>query len=124
MSIPIRKLSGVGEAVAQLLAKLNIKTAADLLFHLPRDYEDRSRIVPIAELRVGMSALLEGTIQSIDHPAGRRPSLAVQLSDGSGRVTLRFYQVYAGLKDKFVVGHNLRVFGEIRLGARGLELYH
>ena len=124
MSIAIRDLKGVGEAVAQLLAKLGIHTQADLLFHLPRGYEDRSRIIPIGELRVGMSALIEGTVQSVDQPAGKRPSLAVQVVDGNARITLRYYQVYQGLKDKFLVGRYIRVFGEVRLGARGMEMYH
>ncbi len=124
MSIPIRQLSGVGEALAQLLAKLNIHSTDDLLFHLPRDYEDRSQIISMGDLQAGRSVLLEGTVQAAESQNGRRPSLAVKLSDGSGQVTLRFYYVYNGLKEKFAIGSRFRVFGEVRLGARGLELYH
>lgn len=124
MSISIYDLTGVGAASAQLLAKLQIHTPIDLLFHLPRDYEDRSRIIPMHQLTVGKTVLLEGNIQSVDFPAGRRPSMAVQMSDGSGRLTLRFYQIYKGLKDKLTTGQYIRVFGEVRLGARGLEMYH
>lgn len=124
MSIPIRALHGVGEAVAQQLAKLGIHHSADLLFHLPRDYEDRSRIIPMAELQVGRSVLIEGTVQSVEPQHGRRPSLAIKLSDGFGQVTLRFYFIQTWLKEKFVVGRNFRAFGEIRIGARGLEIYH
>lgn len=124
MSITVRDLSGVGEAAAQLLAKLHIYTPADLLFHMPRDYEDRSRIISMNQLVVGKTALLQGIIQSADFPPGKRPSMAIQISDGLGKVTLRFYQVYKGLTDKFKVGSRVRVFGEVRVGARGLELYH
>ena len=124
MSTSIKALSGVGDAMAELLAKLHIHTPTDLLFHLPRGYEDRSRIIPLHLLKLGQSVLIEGTVQSIDHPAGRKPSLAVQVADGHGRITLRFYQVYAGLKDKFVVGRSVRAFGEVRIGTRGLELNH
>lgn len=124
MSITVRDLSGVGEAAAQLLARLHIYTPVDLLFHLPRDYEDRSRIIPMNQLFVGKTALLQGTVQSVDFPPGKRASLAIQISDGMGKVTLRFYQVYKGLQDRFKVGSSVRVFGEVRLGARGLELYH
>lgn len=124
MSITVRDLSGVGEAAAQLLAKLHIYTPVDLLFHLPRDYEDRSRIIPMSQLFVGKTALLQGTIQSVDFPPGKRASMAIQISDGMGKVTLRFYQVYKSLKERFKVGSSVRVFGEVRVGARGLELYH
>jgi ATP-dependent DNA helicase RecG len=123
----IRTLSGVGEQVAQLLARLSILNVSDLLFHLPRGYEDRSRIIALNQLRPGQSALVEGTIQSSEHPpAGKsgRTSLLVHIADGQGRLTLRFFQIYPGMKDKLQVGRPLRAFGEVRMGGRGLEMSH
>lgn len=43
----VHQLQGVGNAAAALLEKLNIFNTDDLLFHLPRDYEDRSTIIPM-----------------------------------------------------------------------------
>ena len=125
----IHQLQGVGAAAVGLLAKLNIHSTEDLLFHLPRDYEDRSTIVPMHQLQVGRSYLLEGVVKSIDFPPGKRKSLAALLQDASsfdsrGTVTLRFYHIYKALTDKLKAGQRLRVFGEVRVGARGLELYH
>ena len=127
MSILVQTLAGVGEQVAQLLARLGIHDICDLLFHLPRGYEDRSRMTAIQYLKVGQSALLEGVVQSIEPSSGSRggrTSLVVQLSDGTGRVSLRFFQLYPGLKEKMPVGRTLRIFGEIRMGGRGLEISH
>ncbi len=120
----VYQLQGVGTASAALLEKLNIFTTDDLLFHLPRDYEDRSTIIPMNQLVVGRSYLLEGTVSSIDFPPGKRKSMAVLLEDDFGKVTLRFYHIYKALIDKMRSGNRLRVFGEVRVGARGLELYH
>lgn len=120
----VHQLQGVGTASAALLEKLNIFTTDDLLFHLPRDYEDRSTIIPMNQLVVGRSYLLEGTVSSIDFPPGKRKSMAVLLEDDFGKVTLRFYHIYKALTDKMRSGNRLRVFGEVRVGARGLELYH
>jgi ATP-dependent DNA helicase RecG len=120
----VHQLQGVGTASAALLEKLNIFTTDDLLFHLPRDYEDRSTIIPMNQLVVGRSYLLEGTVSSIDFPPGKRKSMAVLLEDDFGNVTLRFYHIYKALTDKMRSGNRLRVFGEVRVGARGLELYH
>lgn len=120
----VHQLQGVGTASAALLEKLNIFTTDDLLFHLPRDYEDRSTIIPMNQLVVGRSYLLEGTVSSIDFPPGKRKSMAVLLEDDFGKVTLRFYHIYKALIDKMRSGNRLRVFGEVRVGARGLELYH
>ena len=120
----VHQLQGVGNASAALLEKLNIFTTDDLLFHLPRDYEDRSTIIPMNQLVVGRSYLLEGIVKGVDFPPGKRKSMAVLLDDDFGKVTLRFYHVYKGITDRAKVGHRLRIFGEVRVGARGLELYH
>ncbi|WP_180025506.1 MULTISPECIES: ATP-dependent DNA helicase RecG [unclassified Acinetobacter] len=120
----VHQLQGVGNAAAALLEKLNIFNTDDLLFHLPRDYEDRSTIIPMNQLTVGRSYLLEGVVKGIDFPPGKRKSMAVLLDDNSGKVTLRFYHIYKGITDRCKLGNRLRVFGEVRVGARGLEMYH
>ncbi|MBF7683587.1 ATP-dependent DNA helicase RecG [Acinetobacter sp. B5B] len=120
----IRDLKGVGSAACNLLEKLHLFTTDDLLFHLPRDYEDRSTIVAMNQLSVGRSYLLEGEVQSIDFPSGKRKSMAILLQDDFGKVTLRFYHIYKALIDQFNLGQRIRLFGEVRIGARGLEVYH
>jgi len=87
----LHHLKGVGGAVGEKLARLGITTVQDLLFHLPRDYEDRSYITPIAGLAVGRSALLEGTVLAAEVLQGKRTSFVVRFTDGSGTLTLRFY---------------------------------
>ncbi|RZG79250.1 ATP-dependent DNA helicase RecG [Acinetobacter sp. WCHAc060033] len=120
----VHQLQGVGNAAAALLEKLNIFTTDDLLFHLPRDYEDRSTIITMNQLQVGRSYLMEGVVKSIDMPPGKRKSMAILLQDDYGKVTLRFYHIYKALMDRAKAGNRLRIFGEVRVGARGLELYH
>lgn len=120
----VHQLQGVGNAAAALLEKLNIFNTDDLLFHLPRDYEDRSTIIPMNQLSVGRSYLLEGIVKGVDFPPGKRKSMAVLLGDDFGKVTLRFYHIYKGITDRCKLGNRLRIFGEVRVGARGLEMYH
>lgn len=105
----VHQLQGVGAASAALLEKLNLFTTDDLLFHLPRDYEDRSTIIPMNQLTVGRSYLLEGTIQGVDFPPGKRKSMAIGLQDDFGKVTLRFYHIYKGLTDRAKIGNRLRI---------------
>ena len=50
--------------------------------------------------------------------------MAALIQDEFGKVTLRFYHIYKNLTDKIKPGNRLRIFGEVRVGARGLELYH
>ena len=56
---PLRYLKGVGEARAALFHKLGIFTVGDIITHFPRNYEDRSSLKKIAELRMGKSVRLK-----------------------------------------------------------------
>jgi len=122
--LPVTTLKGVGAALAEKLRRLDIRTVQDLLFHLPRQYEDRSRITAIGALRPGLSALVEGEVQLADVVTGRRRSLLVRVSDGTASLTLRFYHFRLSQKEQLPRGTRLRIFGEARLGASGIEMYH
>jgi ATP-dependent DNA helicase RecG len=120
----VTTLKGVGAAFAETLLRLDIHSVQDLLFHLPRQYEDRSRLVPIGALRHGVTALVEGEVQLADVVIGRRRSLIVKVHDGTGLLTLRFYHFRQTQKDSMPRGTRLRIFGEARNGASGVEMYH
>ena len=60
----VRFLKGVGEVRAEQLMRLGIRTADDLLHHLPRRYEDATTVTPIAHLETGMDATVIGTVIS------------------------------------------------------------
>jgi ATP-dependent DNA helicase RecG len=117
-------LPGVGPALAQRLNKLGIHTPSDLLFHLPLRYQDRSRIQPIASLRAGMECLSRGEVTSNNLRYGRRRSLVVTLEDKNRVLTLRFFHFNDSMQRALSVGVRAEVFGEVRLGAQGLEMVH
>lgn len=122
--ISVTALKGVGASLAATLAKLGISTIQDLLFHLPHRYQDRTRILPIASLRVGDQGVLEGEVTDNKVVMGRRRSLQVTLRDGSGLIVLRFFHFNAAQKQQMSEGARLRCFGEVRRGRAGLEIYH
>lgn len=122
--VAVTHLKGVGGALAEKLAKLSINTIQDLLFHLPLRYQDRTRITPMGALFTGQDAVLEGQVVSATVIMGRRKSLLVKLQDSSGVVGLRFYYFNQAQKNAFQKGVSVRCFGDVRLGASGLELYH
>jgi len=64
LETPVTYLTGVGPRRAELLKRLNIFTARDLLLHIPHRYEDASTVRPIASLRVGDDATVIGTVIS------------------------------------------------------------
>ncbi len=86
---PVQFLKGVGPRRADHLKKLNIGTARDLLYHVPRRYDDASTITRIADLKVGMDANVIGTVRSkgvLPTRKGLRIFQAV-LQDESGMIT-------------------------------------
>nr|WP_297457645.1 ATP-dependent DNA helicase RecG [uncultured Halomonas sp.] len=124
LSQPITALAGVGEALAAKLARLRVECVADLLFHLPLRYQDRTRITPIGTLRAGQEAVVDGEVCAAEVVTGRRRSLLVRLKDGSGILSLRFFHFAPAQQQQFSRGAHVRCFGEARAGATGLELYH
>ncbi|WOX04056.1 ATP-dependent DNA helicase RecG [Microbulbifer pacificus] len=122
--IPVTALKGVGAKLAETLAKLHISSLQDLLFHLPARYQDRTRVVPLAGLRPGMDAVIEGEVRAANVMLGRRRSLAVRLQDSTGSVTLRFFHFTAAQKNRLAPGTRVRCYGEARRGSAGVELYH
>jgi ATP-dependent DNA helicase RecG len=117
-------LKGIGAQLASKLEKLGISTLQDLLFHLPRQYADRTRITPIGSLQPNQSVVIEGEIQGTDVVFGKRRSLVCRLQDNTGRISLRFYHFSHGQRANLATGATIRCYGETRRGASGVELYH
>ena len=61
---PVTYLKGVGPRRAELLAKLGITTAGDLLMHVPRRYEDATTVLPVARAQPGQDVTVLGRVIS------------------------------------------------------------
>lgn len=85
---PVSALPGVGEKRVELLGNLGIATIRDLLFHFPRDYQDRRDIAFIAGITEGDNVTVEAeVVKSRGVRLRRRLSLAeVTLRDDSGEI--------------------------------------
>ena len=121
INLPITALSGVGTALAIRLGELGIYRVFDMLMHLPRDYEDRSRIIPMRELSDGMTCMVAGTVTDVQKG---RNGLLVCLADGSGTIGLKFFKTYPALLQIMTVGAKLSAFGEVRISRYGVQMAH
>ena len=86
---PAQFLKGVGPRRAESLARMGILTARDLLYHLPRRYDDASTVQPIGRLDVGLEATVVGRVRTrgtIPTRSGLRIFQAV-LQDDTGMIT-------------------------------------
>lgn len=121
VDLPVHVLAGVGSKIEGQLEQLGIARLFDLLLHLPRDYEDRSRLININDLQDGQSALVEGQVTYVDN---KRSGMTVVIEDTTGALQLRFFKVYAGLAQTMTLGTRLRVFGEVKISRYGVQMAH
>jgi ATP-dependent DNA helicase RecG len=112
---PVQFLKGVGPKRADAFLKLGITTARDLLYHVPRRYDDASTVEPIGRLQVGMDASAIGRVRSkgvIPTRRGLRIFQAV-LEDDSGMITVA-WPGQPWLDRKLREGDTLLVTGKVR----------
>lgn len=122
--MPCLKLTGVGKRIAERLAHLGVHSVQDLLFYLPSKYQDRTRIVPIRQLRPGDHVVIEGTVESVSAPYGGKTRLLCTVQDDTGRLHVRFFHVTTYQRQQWQQGARVRCFGEIRYGVHALEIIH
>ena len=121
LDMPVTALAGVGSKVAEQLAQLGIERIFDLLLHLPRDYEDRSRLLSIADVAHGQAALITGRVVHVDI---KRSGMTVVIDDDTGTISLRFFKVYQGLAQTMSLGTQLQIFGEVKVSRYGKQIHH
>ncbi|MDP9084218.1 MAG: ATP-dependent DNA helicase RecG [Pseudomonadota bacterium] len=121
---PVTALRGVGETLAERLRALGVQTVQDLLFLLPLRYEDRTRVVPLGELRPGRRAAVEGDVLLTEVAFRGRRQMLCRIGDGSGFLTLRFFYFTLQQQNALARGARIRCFGEARRGPHGLEIVH
>src|SRR3989304_6569368 len=112
----VQYLKGVGPQRASLLNRLGIQTIEDLLYYLPRDYIDRSKIKRIAEVQVGSDETIQGIVEYITERRAKHRRLSIVeavIADESGEIkAIWFNQPY--LKKSIAVGDDIVIAGKIR----------
>ncbi|MCO6458132.1 MAG: ATP-dependent DNA helicase RecG [Pirellulaceae bacterium] len=76
LTTPVQFLKGVGPQRGELLRRLGLRTARDVLFSFPRDYREMGQLVPVEALREGQPACVQGVIDEVElQPLGDGRSL-------------------------------------------------
>ena len=114
LDTPVQFLPGVGPSRAEMLERLGLRTAVDLIFFFPRDYEDISDVRTVEELEPELLQSVVGTVQETDIRSGRPGrsvvGILVQDDNGGHLRSVFFNQPFA--RDRFRRGDRVVVSGK------------
>lgn len=120
----IRYVKGVGPQRLAQLARLGIETVEDACYDAPLRYEDRTHLLPIAEVRPGQTVTVRGRVvaRSLRRIRGGRTILDVAFGDGSGVLYgVWFNQPY--LAQQLQVDQEYVLYGQVESKPR-LQMVH
>ncbi len=87
-------IAGIGPKSAKTLRKLKLETLGDLLWHLPRRYDDYSQLKTINRLWFGEEVTIIGTVDDINVRtvrSGHMKLVEAVISDGTGSLRVTWF---------------------------------
>ena len=122
---PVSSLKGVGKVITSQLHKRGVQTVYDLLYILPRSYQDRRRFFPIHKIKSGEAALIRGTIMEIKRLRFRyRPVLEMFVGNEYGMISAKWIGAIQYLY-RFKKGDTITLYGQFRASPKKMiETYH
>jgi ATP-dependent DNA helicase RecG len=122
LDLPLHRIVGIGPRQAQRLEKLGLTTVRDLLFHLPRRYEDTRETVPLRALQPGTVQTARVRVRNIS--ARRSPYKKMVLVEATledeGAVASAVWFNQPFLARQLQPGMELMVSGKVEQSRTGL----
>ena len=119
-------LKGVGPKKAEALKKLGISTMEDLVFFLPRSYEDRRNRVDISAAAEDQNAVVTGEVKLVvndRYRGGRKQMLRLLVEDGTGSMEVVFFNAKY-LQNSFRTGRKYTFFGKVTRNFGKMQMIH
>ena len=110
----ISTIKGVGPRREQVFTELGIQCIKDILYYFPRRYLDRTTLTSIRELKKGDSATLIAQVETFGEKRIRRGRMfQIIVSDGTGLLTLNWFNGVRYVKNSFKVGDKIAINGKV-----------
>ena len=96
------------------LARLELHTIRDVLYHFPRRYDDYAHLKKISNLFYGDEVTIIATVEDVNgqHSSRGQHVLRVIVSDDTGRIEISFFN-QAYLEQKLRVGSQIVISGQV-----------
>ncbi len=94
LTAPLTSIAGIGPKSAKTLKKLDLTTLGDLLWHLPRRYDDYSKLKTINQLFYGDEVTVIGTVEEVHTRtvrSGKMKLVEAVISDGTGSLRVTWF---------------------------------
>ena len=105
---------GVGPQRVKVLNGLGVESVKDMLYYFPRRYLDRTTLTPIRELTKGDHITLIAQVETLGEKRIRRGTMfQIITSDGTGLLTLNWFNGVRYVKNLFKVGDKLAISGKV-----------
>jgi ATP-dependent DNA helicase RecG len=124
LATEVQFLKGVGPKNGKLFNKLGLMTVEDVLYHVPRRYEDRRHLPPISHVKPGQWVTVKGRLAHVEaRPTrGGMVILKAVVRDGTGAISLTWFnqpwikRQLEGYKGEIIA------YGQVKENARAFEI--
>ena len=124
LNTSIKYIKGVGQKRAEALSTAGIGTVNDLLHYYPRRYLDRTTVKSIRDVKKGDQATMVGTVEVCgERQARKRKLFQAVLSDGTGMITLVWFNGVKYIKNAIQKGDRLAIHGKVEF-YNGFQIVH
>ena len=111
---PVSIINGLGPAREKVLNDKGLFTLNDFLYYFPRKHLDRTSINSINELSKGDSGTIIASVQTFgEKPIRKGKIFQVIVSDGTGILTLSWFNGGRYIKKMMKIGLRLVIFGKV-----------
>jgi ATP-dependent DNA helicase RecG len=117
---------GVGPVTFGRLQERGLATVGDLLYWLPRRWDDLRQLVPVGALEIGKPQMTRGTVSAVRViPAFRRRILQVSFTGDDGQpLSARWFHFRGRMQERFPLGGKFLILGTPRTWKQGIEMIH
>jgi len=110
LSAPVNSIHGVGSAAMLKMTRLGIQKAADLILHYPRDWEDRTKIIPLKDYQKEKICNVVTVLAQEWIGYGRMKTLKVYVEDESAQAALLCFN-RPWLEKQLITGSQYIIYG-------------
>jgi ATP-dependent DNA helicase RecG len=115
LEAPLTTFPGIGPKTARTLKKLGLETLGDLLWHLPRRYDDYTQLKTINRLWYGEEVTVIGTVEDIQTRQvrnGKMKLVEAVIGDGTGSLRVTWFN-QPWIANKLTPGRGVVLSGKV-----------